>query len=433
MSAHAMLHQKDNCVRSLERKSKNVPNKEIVKKQAKCPKCGHINTTDCQTECPECSIIYSQYQLVVKKAFDNTLAIIGRNGLETAGEELNALAIRYPSVKVTCDQYSAFIDHAIKKHLAGNNELARDYLDRLVKKHPVLKDSVANFFKEKEGSDNNDISSELTRIVTEDVSQTIDDNKTKENKRRALIACSILFVIIFTIMLINKDDYTDLTKGKYSANIIPVPERRAASPVISAPVSTGYTEAFLIVMNEKYGNVCKIETSGIFSRTLKVDWTQNTNKLYAMKVFSEIGEAKNRLYEEGVRYFQFPNDSGTYNLVDWKTGEKSSISDQTPYFFRRDVADTYNKNSYRVSNENSSHYDIAAYCKSVAASAEGSYQIEETCINMEEKARIDTSNMEIRKEIADYCRRIGSAAGGSYQIMETCINQETEAKNRLQN
>jgi len=329
-----MLHQKDNCVRSLERRSKSVPDKEVVTKQTKCPKCGHINTTDCQTECPECSIIYSQYQLVVKKAFDNTLAIIGRNGLETAGEELNALAIRYPSVKATCDQYSAFIDHAIKKHLAGNNELARDYLDRLAKKHPVLKDSVANYFKEKEVSNNNDSSSELTKIVTQDAAPVIDDNKIKENKRRALIACSILFVIIFASMLINKDDYANLTKEKYSASIIPAPERRSVSPVvISPPVSTGYTEAFLIVMNEKYGNVCKIETSGIFSRTLKVDWTQNTNKLYMLKVFAEIGEAKNRLYEEGVRYFQFPNNLCRYNVIDWKTGEKESISDRAPYCF----------------------------------------------------------------------------------------------------
>jgi transcription elongation factor Elf1 len=336
MSAHAMLHQKDNCVRSLERKSKSVPeepDKEVVRKQTKCPKCGHINTTDCQTECPECSIIYSQYQLVVKKAFDNTLAIIGRNGLETAGEELNALAIRYPSVKATCDQYSAFIDHAIKKHLAGNNELARDYLDRFVKKHPVLKDSVANYFKEKEVGNNNDSSSELTEIVTQDVAPVIDDNKIKENKRRALIACSILFVMMFASMLINKDDYTDLIKKKYSASIIPAPERRSVSPVISPPVSTGYTEAFLIVMNENHGNVCKIETSGIFSRTLKVDWTQNTNKLLMLKVFAEIGDAKVRLYEEGVRYFQFPNNICRYNVIDWKTGEKESISDRAPYCF----------------------------------------------------------------------------------------------------
>lgn len=99
MSAHAMSHQKDNCVRLLERKSKNVPepDKEAAIKQAKCPKCGHLNTTECQNECPKCSIIYSQYQLVVKKAFDNTLAIIGRNGLETAGEELNALVVTHLS------------------------------------------------------------------------------------------------------------------------------------------------------------------------------------------------------------------------------------------------------------------------------------------------------------------------------------------------
>lgn len=33
-------------------------------------------------------------------------------------------------------------------------------------------------------------------------------------------------------------------------------------------------------------------------------------------------------------YFQFPNNIGGYNEIDWKTGEKRSISDQAIYFFR---------------------------------------------------------------------------------------------------
>jgi hypothetical protein len=299
MSAHAMLHQKDNCVRSLERRSKGVPDKEVVTKQTKCPKCGHINTTEHQAECPECSIIYSQYQLVVKKAFDNTLAIIGRNGLETAGKDLNALAVRYPSIKATCDQYSAFINHAIKKHLAGNNELARDYFDKLIKKQPVLKD---------------DSDQEKTN--------TVGTVRAYINKNTGLVVCCLILIIIVIESIQNKNSTIDISNSE-----------KSVSPNTSYPVSTGYAEAFLLVMNEKYGNVCKIETSGIFSRTLKVDWTQNTNKLYMLKVFAEIGEAKNRLYEEGVRYFQFPNNLCRYNVIDWKTGEKESISDKAPYCF----------------------------------------------------------------------------------------------------
>jgi hypothetical protein len=79
--------------------------------------------------------------------------------------------------------------------------------------------------------------------------------------------------------------------------------------------------------------VCKAELSGWFSKTLKIDWTAQTNKLHAMKVFAEIGSVKDKLYEDGVRYFQFPNDAGTYNAIDWKTGVKSSVTEKAPYHF----------------------------------------------------------------------------------------------------
>ncbi len=352
-----MLHQKDNCVRSLERKSKSVPepDKEVAVKQVKCPKCGHINTTDCQGECPECSIIYSQYQLVVKKAFDNTLAIIGRNGLETAGEELSALAIRYPSVKVTCDQYSAFINHALKKYLAGKHDLSHDYFDRLVNKQPVLKDAVAKFLGEKDS---------VVCIIRKRI-----------NKNGVLVSCGLMLIMIVTVMITNIDNSNISTQRKHSvvdvslkkekpvytntshtATISQEKEKQAISntshdyssstqrkldvslekekPVVSnTSHAATYTDRFLFLMNKYYGNICKVEVNGIFSHTLKVDWTPNTNKLYALKVFAEIGDAKDRLYEEGVRYFQFPNNLCRYNVIDWKTGEKESISDRAPYCF----------------------------------------------------------------------------------------------------
>lgn len=88
------------------------------------------------------------------------------------------------------------------------------------------------------------------------------------------------------------------------------------------------------LINTMYGAVCHAEINGFFSKTLKLDWTANTKKIHAMKVLAEIGSVKAKLYEDGVRYFQFPNDAGTYNVIDWKTGEKKSISERAQYYFR---------------------------------------------------------------------------------------------------
>jgi hypothetical protein len=53
-----------------------------------------------------------------------------------------------------------------------------------------------------------------------------------------------------------------------------------------------------------------------------------------MKVLAEIGSVKSALYDDGVRYLKFPNDAGGYNVIDWKTGEKTSADERAPYFFR---------------------------------------------------------------------------------------------------
>ena len=99
------------------------------------------------------------------------------------------------------------------------------------------------------------------------------------------------------------------------------------------PVRAGVAENIVKVINEQYGSVCSAELSGVFSKTLKVDWTSRTVKIQALKILSEIGSVKERLYSDGVRYFQFPNSSGTYNVIDWKTGEKKAVSDRAPYYF----------------------------------------------------------------------------------------------------
>lgn len=97
--------------------------------------------------------------------------------------------------------------------------------------------------------------------------------------------------------------------------------------------STVDADLIVSLINTMYGNVCHAEVGGFFSKTLKLDWTANTRKIHAIKILAEIGNVKAELYEDGVRYFQFPNDAGTYNVIDWKTGEKKSISERTLYYF----------------------------------------------------------------------------------------------------
>lgn len=50
-------------------------------------------------------------------------------------------------------------------------------------------------------------------------------------------------------------------------------------------------------------------------------------------VMAAIGESKEAIYEKGIRYLKFPNDTGGYNVIDWKTGDKSSINESAPYYF----------------------------------------------------------------------------------------------------
>jgi len=87
------------------------------------------------------------------------------------------------------------------------------------------------------------------------------------------------------------------------------------------------------ILNKQYGRVCKAELTGWFTKTLVINWTANTKKIDAIKILAEIGTVKEILYDDSVRYLQFPNDMGTYNIIDWKTGEKKSISDKARYYF----------------------------------------------------------------------------------------------------
>jgi len=110
-------------------------------------------------------------------------------------------------------------------------------------------------------------------------------------------------------------------------------KRPQEPPVQQAFNSAGTAEKVVDLINSEYGRVCTAELSGMFSKTLQIDWTANTAKLHVVKIFAEIGNVKEILYSDGVRYFKFPNNAGTYNIVDWKTGEKKSTNERAPYYF----------------------------------------------------------------------------------------------------
>ena len=124
---------------------------------------------------------------------------------------------------------------------------------------------------------------------------------------------------------------------------VPIGERPAPEPSASEerevlsekpPRTSISPERVVEVLNTEFGRVCKAELSGWFGRTLKIDWTAETKLLHVGAVFAAVASVKEGLAAAGVRYFQFPNDAGTYNVIDWATGKKSSIDERAPYYFK---------------------------------------------------------------------------------------------------
>ncbi|MCI5225563.1 MAG: hypothetical protein D3918_02625 [Candidatus Electrothrix sp. AX2] len=314
--------------------------KKRVRKRTKCPKCGCINTTDCQSECPECGVIYRK---VIEKAFKDTIVTIGNKGLEHAESELNKLANRFPALRTTCDQYTAFINHALKKYTDEKYNLSTDYFEKLVKKQPALHKAIIPFLEPKETQEKNSDQCEPGDISTIEVKEKhIESTLGKQKKlnwsdfsnKKISKKETIAFVTVFfiAVIILSQGENSGLESKSYKKDI-----KYTVSPTSNPKpqaTSRGYAETVAAVLNRYYGEVCHAEVSGIFRRTLKIDWTRNTNKFASIKVFAEVGNVRAKLYEDGVRYFQFPNDACTYNVIDWKTGEKKSISERAPYCFR---------------------------------------------------------------------------------------------------
>lgn len=88
------------------------------------------------------------------------------------------------------------------------------------------------------------------------------------------------------------------------------------------------------ILNTDYGKVCRASLQGFFERTLRVDWTRDTVRLHCIMIFKKIDSVKEDLVLDGVRYFEFPNDGGTYNVIDWKTGRRWSNAEHAEYYFK---------------------------------------------------------------------------------------------------
>jgi hypothetical protein len=88
------------------------------------------------------------------------------------------------------------------------------------------------------------------------------------------------------------------------------------------------------IINLQFGQVCEAKVEGAFSNTLRLDWTAATTKMNVIVVMAAIGKSKETLYSKGIRYLKFPNDAGGYNIIDWKSGEKSSVNEAARYYFR---------------------------------------------------------------------------------------------------
>jgi hypothetical protein len=89
------------------------------------------------------------------------------------------------------------------------------------------------------------------------------------------------------------------------------------------------------VINSQFGGICEAKVEGISSNTLRLDWTAATTKFNVLTILAAIGKSKETLYSKGIRYLKYPNDAGTYNIIDWKTGQKSSDDEHARYYFRR--------------------------------------------------------------------------------------------------
>lgn len=83
-------------------------------------------------------------------------------------------------------------------------------------------------------------------------------------------------------------------------------------------------------INSKFGRVAEAELDGWFTKTLVLNWKRETVNIQAGLIIRTMEGMRDRLINDGVRYFKYQNDQCGYNLIDWKTGKKTSVNERPP-------------------------------------------------------------------------------------------------------
>ena len=87
------------------------------------------------------------------------------------------------------------------------------------------------------------------------------------------------------------------------------------------------------LLKQFYGHVCRPRVKQLSGKTLVIDWTSQTKIPDSVQVLAEINNMKTALYQGGIQYFQFPNNAGTYNVIDFETGVEKTITDRAQFYF----------------------------------------------------------------------------------------------------
>jgi hypothetical protein len=164
-------------------------------------------------------------------------------------------------------------------------------------------------------------------------SPTVDQiSQSKKQGSGSYIVTGIAVIIGALIFLSpkEKETKTDAPSSDHAA----APSIERTDPRSSYEPRSSYDGTSVAsVINTQFGRVCDAKIEGFFSNTLRLDWTAETKKLHMITVMAAIGKAKESIYAKGIRYLKYPNDVGGYNIIDWNTGEKSSIDERAPYYF----------------------------------------------------------------------------------------------------
>jgi len=79
-------------------------------------------------------------------------------------------------------------------------------------------------------------------------------------------------------------------------------------------------------------------------------------------------------------------------------------------------------------------FDVEAHCEEVAEFADGSHQIFNSCIQMEQNAYngLKAHWANVGGRIRSHCQEVAQFSGGSYQILQSCVQMEEDAAGNRQ-